>query len=252
MNLALHRPAARPAETSGESLPVARSIPFDQSFQVKLTGIRDTQHRETVTVSIESAFTVVSIGYGVVPELVPIEFGVDAGRSAKTLNTISIGDLANEAARAIAKTSGSSNTVPPLEAVLRDGIKLNEQLIQRALFADGNSVLDASTLSRLFQLASAPTPERVHFLYALFDEGSGREFQSEPLLNIAGLGSADGKRPFRYFAKPMVFSPLTTIRLNITEISDVRGDLHVCLHGFKVLGGDGSPTAHGRRIRRRR
>ena len=79
----------------------------------------------------------------------------------------------------------------------------------------------------------------MQFLYALFDEGSGREFQSEPILNIAGLGAADGKRPFRYFAQPITFAPLATIRMEITELSDFRGELHVALHGYKVLGGAG-------------
>jgi hypothetical protein len=252
MNMALRRHPIPAAETAAENAPVGKSIPFDQSFQISLTGVRDTQHRAAVTVSIESAFTVVSIGYGVVPEVTPVLFGIGPGRGAKTLNQITLGDLASEAAKAVANAPDVPNDVPALETVFRNGIKLNDQLLQRALFDDGNSALDGSTSGRLFQLASAPPPEQIHFLYALFDEGSGREFQSEPLLNIAGLGSADGKRPFRYFAKPMVFSPRTTIRLNITEVSTVRGELHVCLHGFKVLGGEGSPTAHGRRVRRRR
>ena len=77
-------------------------------------------------------------------------------------------------------------------------------------------------LSQAFQAVGAP-PERVAFLYALFDQGSGREFQSEPILNIAGLGSSDGKRPFRYFARPIEFAPRSTIRLQITEVSAFQG-----------------------------
>jgi hypothetical protein len=250
MNLALHRGGKQAAETSAGNLPTTKSIPFDQSFQISLSGIRGTKHQATVTVSIEAAFTVVSIGYGVVPEVSPIFFGFDPARGAKTLNTISLGDLASEAAKAVGNAPDVSNSVPVLETIFRNGIKLNEQLLQKALFADGNAALDASTLGRLFQLASAPPPERIHFLYGLSDGGSGREFQNDEVLNIAGLGSADGKRPFRYFAKPMVFLPRTTIRLNITEVSEVRGELHVCLHGFKVLGEAGSPTAHDRRVRR--
>ncbi len=75
------------------------------------------------------------------------------------------------------------------------------------------------------------------------DEATDREFQSDPVLNIAGLGAADGKRPFRYFAQPITFAPLATIRMEITEQSDFRGELHVSLHGYKMLGG----AAHTRR-----
>ena len=43
---------------------------------------------------------------------------------------------------------------------------------------------------------------------------------------------------------PISFAPLATIRMDITEKSDFRGDLHVALHGYKVLGG-GAPNACG-------
>uniref|UniRef100_UPI00248DB251 type I restriction endonuclease n=1 Tax=Dermacoccus nishinomiyaensis TaxID=1274 RepID=UPI00248DB251 len=48
----------------------------------------------------------------------------------------------------------------------------------------------------------------VRAMYALFDDGSGREFQSDPVLNIAGLGTANGERPFYHFARPVTFAPL--------------------------------------------
>jgi len=96
-------------------------------------------------------------------------------------------------------------------------------------------------LQRLFQVVSAPS-DQIQFLYALFDDGSGREFQSEPLLNTAGLGSSDGDRPFRYFARPITFEPRSVIRMEVTEKSDFQGELHVTLHGYKVLGSPGTPT----------
>jgi len=88
----------------------------------------------------------------------------------------------------------------------------------------------------------------VLFLYALSDEGTGRSFQSEPLLNLAGLGIADGDRPFRHFAQPIIFAPRTTIRMDVTPKTDYVGELYVALHGYKVLGGPGTPT--GRAIRK--
>jgi len=118
-----------------------------------------------------------------------------------------------------------------------------------ALQGDGRAPLDAAILSRLFQVSSVAERD-VQFLYALFDEGSGREFQSDPLLSIAGLGAADGRRPFRYFAQPISFAPLATIRMEITEISDFRGELHVSLHGYKLIGSE-RPAARDARPRRR-
>jgi hypothetical protein len=112
-------------------------------------------------------------------------------------------------------------------------------------------VLSPSIASRLFEVVSPP-PDQIQFLYALFDDGTGREFQSEPILNTAGLGISNGDRPFRYFPKPIVFKPRSTIRLQITEISDFTGDLHISLQGYKVLGESGSPTATLRRRLKRR
>ena len=98
----------------------------------------------------------------------------------------------------------------------------------------------------MFEVVSPPA-DQIQFLYALFDEGTGREFQSEPILNTAGLGISNGDRPFRYFPKPIIFKPRSTIRLQITEISDFRGELHISLQGYKVLGESGTPTATARR-----
>jgi len=77
----------------------------------------------------------------------------------------------------------------------------------------------------------------IQFLYEIFDEGTGRAFQNEPVLSTAGLGDPDGERPFRYFATPIVFEPMTTIRFEITEASDLAGELHITLHGYKTLNG---------------
>ena len=101
--------------------------------------------------------------------------------------------------------------------------------------------LPIEALGRCFQVVSQP-PKDVVFKYALFDDGSGREFQSEPILNTAALGAADGGRPFRYFARPIEFGPRSRIRMQITEVSDFQGELHVSLQGFKRLGEAGTPT----------
>ena len=80
----------------------------------------------------------------------------------------------------------------------------------------------------------------IDFKYSIVDSGSGRELQNQPIHNIAGLGEATGKRPFRPLAKPMLFMPRSTIRLEIEEISEgpvyANAELFIVLHGYKILG----------------
>jgi hypothetical protein len=86
----------------------------------------------------------------------------------------------------------------------------------------------------------------IDFKYSIIDSGSGRELQNQPIHNIAGLGEATGKRPFRPLAKPMLFMPRSTIRIEIEEISEgppyAGAELFMVLHGYKILGyGTGMP-----------
>jgi len=80
----------------------------------------------------------------------------------------------------------------------------------------------------------------IQFLYTIVDSGSGRELQNKAVHNIAGLGSADGHRPFRPFARPVQFVPRATIRIEIEEVADETlfkdGTLFIVLHGYKRLG----------------
>lgn len=80
----------------------------------------------------------------------------------------------------------------------------------------------------------------INFKYSIVDSGSGRELQNQPIHNIAGLGEANGERPFRPLAKPMMFMPRSTIRIEIEEISVgsvyTGADLFIVLHGYKILG----------------
>jgi hypothetical protein len=235
-----------------------RTIPFDFLFRFdgpnELKGEPGLVHNSTVDISIEAAFTAVSIGYGVVPKVTPITFGVPPSATARvsifatTLSqlVLSLSEKLDEA-----EFVDTGKIGPRTAAVLKDGLRFNPEFAER-IFLTGGLELDKQIPDEAFQAVGAP-PERVAFKYALFDQGSGREFQSEPILNIAGLGSSDGKRPFRYFARPIEFAPRSTIRLQITEVSAFQGELHVSLHGYKTLGTQGAPTAPGRlrgRVRR--
>jgi hypothetical protein len=251
-------PIARPSPVPAQAvLPredtASRTVPFDYSFRFRLQRIPQSVQRTTVTVGIGASFTAVSIGYGVVPEVTPVIFGpqLAAGRPQLTLRTISLGDLLATLESTLANAPDAPVDMPALEATLRNGIKLNPDFAALALQRNGNAPLDASLLGNLFQVVSPPAGE-VQFLYALFDEGSGREFQSDPLLNIAGLGASDGKRPFRYFAQPITFAPRSTIRMEITQLTAFCGELHVSLHGYKVIGPAGAaPPPRDRPPRRR-
>ena len=232
----------RGATVSSSSAPESRSIPFDYAFRFKLLGQPDNVINAIVTVSIEAAFTAVSIGYGVIPKVDPIVFGPELDEtSERSLASVELGEIINGLDAKLTGTSTILKGETGPEAVLKNGIKLNSQVAE-AVLANPGLQLPNDIFTRLFQVVGSP-PELIQFKYAIFDEGSGREFQSEPILNIAGLGSAGGERPFRHFAKPIVFGPRSTIRMEVTEVSDFIGELQVSLHGYKVLGGQNSPTA---------
>jgi hypothetical protein len=262
-----------PLNGLGESPSIAsrRTIPFDVAFKYDLVGERGKVHRNVVTVSIEGSFVAVSIGYGVVPQVAARTFGllppppppppvppppggppgIILASRPLSIRAIQLGDLIDGMAAVLDDELPGGEIGPKVAAVLADGLKINSDLVAHALADGGNTALDDNMRGSLFQAVAAPA-DRIQFRYALFDDGTGREFQTEPILNIAGLGAADGDRPFRRFARPITFRPRSTIRLEITEEAEFRGQLHVALQGYKVLGGSGSPTSHRARDRARR
>jgi hypothetical protein len=220
-----------------------RTIPYDYAFRYELEG-EGRVLNSTVTVSVEATFVAVSIGYGVIPKVTPINFGPLLSReSSSVLGAIRLRQIINGLEQRLADTSTTLEGETGAEAVLKNGFRLNPAFAELVL-AGINGLergIEAGILENLFQVIGAP-PEEIQFLYALFDEGSGRAFQSDPILNIAGLGISNGDRPFRYFAQPITFAPRSTIRMEVTEVSAFKGELHVALHGYKVLGGAGTPT----------
>jgi hypothetical protein len=240
-----------------------RTVPFEYAFRYELSGRPGNVLNRTVTVSIEATFVAVSIGYGVIPKVTTVTFGPEPSTpifllkgadGQPALRDISMGVILDALDAKLPESSRFLKGETGAEATLKNGIKLNPDIAELALQNGGAGPLNASLLQKLFQVVGAP-PENIQFLYALFDEASGREFQNEPILNIAGLGISNGDRPFRYFATPIVFAPQSTIRLEIREVSDFVGELHVALHGYKILGAQGTPTGRVQqrtgRVRRR-
>lgn len=95
--------------------------------------------------------------------------------------------------------------------------------------------LAQARFDRAFETGSVAA-EEVSFLYSLDVGNTGREYQSEPIHNIAGLGIANGDRPFRSFARPIMFEPRSFIRIQIEELSGPPGTLFIVLQGYKMLG----------------
>jgi hypothetical protein len=237
-----------------------RTIPFEYAFRsreadgrlavpyIDMTGTPNRTTHATVIVSIEAAFTAVGIGYGVVPQPRPVRFGPDP-KLTLSLSNVRLGDVLDGLARAVdedpVKLGGRLG--PETVAVLTRGFRLTPQFTSLALGTNQLASFDPSVVGRLFEEVPV-SPEDVQFLYALYDEGSGRAFQSDPILNTAGLGIANGDRPFRAFTPPITFASRTTIRLDVTELTEIPAQLYVSLHGYKVLGSAGTPTGRARRL----
>jgi hypothetical protein len=137
------------------------------------------------------------------------------------LSTISLGAL----------TAG----LEKVGADLTGGFRLNPNF---ATLATADPPLDQQTagpLGRAFE-TGAVAAEEASFRYSIDVVSTGRELQNKEIHNIAGLGIANGDRPFRPFAKPMMFEPRSSIRIQITEISGPPGTLFIVLQGYKMLG----------------
>lgn len=120
-------------------------------------------------------------------------------------------------------------------ADLFDGFRFNPDLAN-VLNADLSlSQLSSDTLSRAFETGGV-SAEEVSFLYSLDVSSTGREYQNRAIHNVAGLGIANGDRPFRAFAKPIAFEPRSAIRIQVEELAGPSGTLYVVLQGYKILG----------------
>jgi hypothetical protein len=233
-----------------------RTIPFDYSFNFELRGEPGRAAVSNVVVSVEGPFVATAVGYGFRPRVENIVFGgtradfpppagIDSAPRTAPVNLarISLQSVLDLAARRLGeqKERAGGGLGAQTGAVLEAGFRLNPAIARQVLLGGSLGAIDDALLPRLFEILGPP-PEDIQFLYAISDPGSGREFQSGPILNTAGLGDPRGVRPFRQFAAPIVFEPRSTIRMEVTEVQTVKGTLHVSLHGYKVLGGAGGPA----------
>jgi hypothetical protein len=215
-----------PVETIGS--PNAPIIPFDYVSRLQLTGRRGNQLEDELPINALGGFVATHIGYGlaVAERNVRLQMGAVASIQNAQLRD----DL-------LAGGPIPLGQLPlrlfPSSALL-DGIRIRPGWLRIAL-NDNGELADAvpfELLDRIFERLNRP--EDVAFRYALFDTGTGRELQNQRLHNVAGLGIADGDRPFKRLARPMIFLPHSAIRVEIEEVYG-RGDVFIAFQGYKLV-----------------
>lgn len=238
----LAQPAGAPAGAPALSPRAVLELPIDR-IPAGIQRLRPTALALTPAAAPGGAVALAAVAPGIGAKWPP------------TLADFRMSWITNSLRRAVRQQSPASLSQPrpqrqraaDLFEVLTRGIRFNREALETLIARGEDAELSTNQLATLFE-EIPPDEAPIQFLYRLMDEGTGREFQSDPILNTAGLGIADGDRPFRQFAVPIVFEPLTTIRMDVIEKSTLPAELHVALHGYRTLGSAGTPT-DGRRPR---
>lgn len=207
-----------PRNGSGQNV---KEIPYDYVATFTLEGRRGNRLQDVINISVEGAFVAVTIGYSFVPKAGTPEVDVI------------LRNAAGAAAAAVNSTTITGRVLSIIQPFLSPFQLVRGQPLP---FIAPEEVAQCLAM----RLCG------IHFKYSIIDSGSGRELQNKPIHNIAGLGEASGDRPFRNLAKPMLFQPRSTIRVEIEEISAGQlyagAELYFVLHGYKMLGyGTGLP-----------
>jgi hypothetical protein len=212
----------------------SRVMPFDYVTSVELTGSPGNLIEDEVPVNGEGGFVATTIGYGLAVESLDVAIGgiptVDPPLTVD-LGAIEFGQFPTSS--------------------LQGGIRIRPNFLRIALDSDSAlTSVPVDSVNRIFERLNRP--DDVSFRYSIFDTGSGRELQNQPINNIAGLGIANGDRPFKRLARPMLFQPRSSIRVAVEERSG-KGTLFIVFQGYKLLSSVASiqtPTP-ARRTRRR-
>ena len=191
-----------PDAGSPAAAPMLKEIPYDHVATFPLTGQRGNRVQDVINISVEGGFVAVAIGYSFIPATLVLPVPPPP-----------------------LPTNSSVVTGSPSEAVY------NWLL---TILQDQPTLATTVVPCLLVRLCG------IEFKYSIVDSGTGRELQNKPIHNIAGLGEATGDRPFRPLAKPMLFMPRSTIRIEVEEISEALfysgAQLYIVLHGYKILG----------------
>ena len=218
------------ARTPTEPIPppaiaiTTKEIPYDYVARFVLKGRRGQRTQDVINISIEGAFVAQAIGYSFIPK------GPDALR-ATIPATPGTPIITLSAAAALTFPATLLDIIAsPFAERLSAATGADQVEIRKQLAAISGELL------RCFQVRLCG----IDFKYSIVDSGTGRELQNQPIHNIAGLGEANGNRPFRPLAKPMLFVPRSTIRIEVEEVSEGAiyegAELFFVLHGYKLLG----------------
>jgi hypothetical protein len=192
---------AQSIQTTGNRQSL-KEIPYDYVATFRLEGRRGNRTQDVINVSVDGAFVAVSVGYSFIPALLTLEVNPQSPPTRVTFANLNSG--------LGIKNTATNVTIDPLTII--------PNLFQFLLV-------------KLFG---------IEFKYTIVDSGVGRELQNKPIHSIAGLGESNGIRPFRPMAKPILFQPRSTIRIEIEEVSDsplyAGTELYLVLHGYKLLG----------------
>lgn len=201
-------------------------VPFDYVSTLNLEGRPGRLVEDEVPVNIDGGYLATAMGYG-----------LDVGDTGVEIVAESIPDrsppmIEPERGETVDLGTVTLHDIRPAQALL-DGIRVHPIRVPFAFDRQGDlNTVPSQMAQRVFQ--SVNRPQDVRFRYSIIDSGTGRELQNEPVFNVAGLGIADGDRPFKVLHKPMVFLPRSTIRVQVEEIFG-RGRLFIVFQGHKLL-----------------
>jgi len=196
-----------------------------------LSGSPRNQIEDEIPINAEGGFVATSIGYGLAVDSLDVPLtGLPTPNA--DLTQVTLGQFPTSA--------------------LQEGIRIRPNFLRIAFDNNGalSSSLAPSVVNRLFERLNRP--EDVSFRYSILDAGAGRELQNQPINNIAGLGIANGDRPFKRLAQPLMLGPRSTLRVTVEEVFG-RGTLFIVFQGYKLLNSAGSsqPPFPQTRARRR-
>lgn len=215
-----------PGWTPASRLDMAggRSMPFDYTIRFSLTGEPGNRQEQEVPVDAGAGFRVTSIGYALQTET----------------NEVPIDPAARNAGGQVDLTALRVDHFPV--GAWLDGFRIRPRFLRFVINNAGRlgGLVDADFADRIFERLNRP--EDVSFRYAITDGGTSRDLQNIAIFNIAGLGSADGKRPFRPLLRPLELFPRSTLKVSIVETYG-RGELFLVFQGYRLQ----NPVAGGPR-----
>jgi hypothetical protein len=229
-----------PADIIG--LPTDHITPFDYVANLQLANRPGRLVTQELHVNVEGGFVATALGYALQADIAPLKLSaaierLDPGTRAGIVNGNGEIDLA-----ALPLSLFGAQAV-------EDGFRIRPSLLRVALQDGGtlSATVASEFVDKVFE--SLNRADDVSFRYTVFDGGTGRELQNGLVNNIAGLGIANGDRPFKRFARPMIFYPRSTIRVLVQEHFG-RGRLYLVFQGYK-LSAPARASAAPLRTRRR-